>query len=254
MRRRSGGRVWSLVFLVLTTPARADNPPFDRPGIAFATGVIPRGAVAWEQGLPDFQHSSDSGVRTTLYSADTNLRFGLGSDAEIQIGTALYNHQRTETAGVAESATGVGDSSLGIKLALPSRWQRFSWAALATVSFPTGKAPFTAEKPRYDLGTTLNLGLDPLGTAGLLVDFSRFDGHNSYILAPSLNFALSDRLGAYVEAGATYTGGGPDSAVAGGGATWMINPKVQLDLSVDFGLNEQSPDLQGGVGVSVYFE
>ena len=39
------------------------SPAFDRPGIAFSTTTLPAGSFAWEQGLPDFEHSSGGGDR-----------------------------------------------------------------------------------------------------------------------------------------------------------------------------------------------
>ncbi|MFC3567732.1 transporter, partial [Xanthomonas dyei] len=54
-----------------------DAPAFDRPGIPFAAEVLQPGAFAWEQGLPDASTDRADGQRTTLYTADTVLRFGV---------------------------------------------------------------------------------------------------------------------------------------------------------------------------------
>jgi len=72
-----------------TAPARADEAPsFDRPGIAFSTGTLPKGRFAWEQGLPDFQRDDDGGVRSTQYNANTTLRLGLSDTVELQLATS----------------------------------------------------------------------------------------------------------------------------------------------------------------------
>lgn len=243
-----------LVLLAPASPVLAETPAFDRPGISFSTTTIPLGSFFFEQGLPDFQRSSDGGTKTTFYSVGTNLRIGLGEAVELQVGTALFNHQKMETSGVSESMNGRGDSSLAVKVALPSSSRTFSWAVLGSVAFATGEDPFTAGKPQYDLGTTLNFNVNDRYSTAFYVNVTRFERENTYTLSPSLSFAVTDTVGAYVEAGASYTAQGSDSAVAGGGITWMATPVVQLDVSVDFGLNAKSPDVQGGFGISVFIE
>ncbi len=136
----------TLAFLMLAAESgTADAPAFDRPGIAFSTATIPPGSFALEFGIPDFVHASGSGSQSTLYSLDTNLRAGLGQNVELQLATPLLDYQRTHDAGVSDSASGVGDSTLSVKVALPSKAQRFSWAALAGVTFATGAA--TVHRP-----------------------------------------------------------------------------------------------------------
>lgn len=248
--------VCSLAFtlLVVSGNALAETPAFDRPGIAFSTSTIPRGGLSYELGLPDFQHSSDAGSKSTLYSLDTNIRAGLGENIELQLATPLFNYLKTEGAGFSDSATGLGDSSLSLKVALPSSSQNFSWAGLAGVTFATGEDPFTAGKPQYRLATAMSLKLNDTYSTGFYINLNHFDGKTSYTLSPNLNFALTDSVGAYVEAGFSHVDQSPNTAVAGGGLAWMVAPSVQLDFSMDFGLTHDSPDFLGGFGVSFFIK
>jgi len=230
----------------------ADTPGFDRPGISFSTSIIPRGSFSYELGLPDFQHSSDGSNKSTLYSLDTNIRAGLGKNIELQLATPLFNYLKTEGAGVSDSATGLGDSSLSLKMALPSSTQNFSWAALGGVTFATGEEPFTVGNPLYRLATAMSLKLNDIYSTGLYINLTHSDGKTGYTLSPNLNFALTNSVGAYVEAGISHVDRSPNTAVAGGGLTWMVTPAVQLDFSMDFGLNHDSPDFLGGFGVSFF--
>ena len=232
--------------------ALADTPAFDRPGIAFSTSTIPRGSFAIELGLPDFQHASEAGSSSTLYSLDTNIRAGLGENIELQLATPIFNYLKTKNAGVSDSATGLGDSSLSLKAALPSASQNFSWAGLAGVTFASGEDPFTAGKPQYRLATAMSLKLNDTYSTGFYINLNHFDGKTAYTLSPNFNFALSDSLGAYVEAGYSHVAQSPNTAVAGGGLAWMVTPTVQLDFSIDFGLTRHSPDFLGGFGVSFF--
>ena len=245
----------AMLCALLVTPAvaRAETPAFDRPGISFSTTTLPPGSVAWEQGLPDFQRDRSDGLRTTRYSANTNLRLGLTDRLELQVANAPFNYLETRGNGTRDSAHGAGDLGLALKAALPAPDGAFSWAAMAGVGLDTGSRAFTAGAREYTLGVTLGYDLSATTGAALLLQATESDGQRGYLWSPSVGFVLDERWSAYVEAG--FAGGdGPDTEVAGGGVTWMATPTVQLDASLDFGLDEDAPDLQGGIGVSVYFD
>jgi hypothetical protein len=235
-------------------PASADTPAFDRPGIAFSTGTLPAHSVAWEQGIPDFAHTSDNGVRSRLYSFDTTLRAGVTDAVEVQVSSALINRMKTRSAGDTDRADGHGDVSFAIKGALPSSRAEFSWATLAAVTDSNGSDAFTNGGTTYGLGLALAYSLGDRVAAELYVNAERANGSNGFDVSPNLNFAISPSIAAFVEAGASYSGHGLDQALAGGGFTLMVAPTVQLDLSADFGLTSHSPDVLAGFGISVFFE
>ena len=242
------------IALCYALPAAADTPAFDRPGIAFATDIVPRAAFSFEQGLPDFTRSDDGDVESTSYSAGTNIRLGLWDGVELQLATALFNQLELRAAGNSQTERGQGDTRLGLKVALPSSSATFSWATLGSITFDTGDEAFSNNAKQYDLGVALSMDLVNDFTAGFYVNATNLAGENSVAVSPSLSFALTDTLGAYVEAGYFSNGSAPNSSVAGAGLTWMATPTVQLDASANFGLNAQSPDVTGGFGVSIYFE
>lgn len=247
---------WLCIAVVLgAVPAvHADTPAFDRPGIAVTTTTVPAGGIAWEQGLPDFVRDSRDGVDLRSDAANTNLRFGLGDTFELRLFGSPWNYQRIATPQGRNSSKGYGDTGLGFKWAGPSTSKTFSWALLATASFATGEDDFSAGSTAYDIATSLGWALNDSVSATLYADIGHQDGSNSYTISPSLGFALSRRWAAFVEAGFTHAKGSPDNAVAGGGFTWMASERVQLDLSADFGVNAATPDVQGGFGVSIYFD
>ena len=247
-------RALGCAWLVATGGALADTPAFDRPGIAFSTTTIPRGTFALELGVPDFIHSSDAGNRSTTYRLDTNARAGLGRVFELQLATPVFNYQHDDSAGATGSTTGLGDSRLSLKAALPSGSRDFSWAMLAGATFASGASAFSGGSTQYTLATSMNQKLDETYTAGFYVELDRADGTTDYTLSPDLNFTLGNNLNGYVEAGYTHVPHSPDSSVAGAGLAWMVTPIVQLDLSFDLGLTHASPKLQGGFGVSVYLQ
>jgi hypothetical protein len=232
----------------------ADTPAFDRPGIAFSTSTLPAGSFALEQGIPDLQRSSRNEDDATIYSVDARLRAGITDSVEVQAATSLFNESKSHESGRTETADGQGDASFAVKVALPSSQQRFSWAALGAVTLANGANRFTNGSTAYDLGMTLGYQIDEDVAAALYVNVNRLDGSTSFDVSPNLNFTVSQSFAAFVEAGATYADRGPDTAVAGGGFTLMVTPVVQLDLSADFGLTSDSPKIQAGFGVSVFFK
>ena len=234
--------------------AWADAPAFDRPGIAFSTGTLPARSVAWEQGLPDFEHDSDRGVSSTLYTLDSRLRVGISDSIEVQLGASLFNEMQIHAAGNTDRADGRSDLSFAVKVALPSSSEGFSWATLAAVTDSSGANNFTNGAATYDLGVALGFAISDNVSTELYVNAERSDGDNSVDVSPNLNIAISQTVSAFVEAGATYSGHGLDQAVAGGGFTMMVTPAVQLDLSADFGLTSRSPDVLAGFGVSIFFQ
>jgi hypothetical protein len=72
-------------------------------------------------------------------------------------------------------------------------------------------------------------------------------------LATNLGFPIHGNGGGYIEA-ARIAGGGASNSLAGGGLTWLLHDRVQLDLSIDGGLTRSSPDMLAGFGVSVFFK
>ncbi len=252
-RRRTPAFFSACALLEVTGHAAADAPAFDRPGISFSTSTIPRGSLALELGTPDFVHGSDAGTTSTLYSLDTNIRAGLSPNFELQLSAPFWNYQGTHSGGSSHSASGLGDSSLSLKAALPSRWEAFTWAALAGATFDTGGSSFTAGFPQYRLATALALKINDIYSSGFYVNLNYFNGRTGYTLSPNLNVALNERLSVYGEVGYNHAPQAPDSTVAGAGMAWMVAPTLQLDLSVDFGLTGRSPDYQGGFGVSKFF-
>jgi hypothetical protein len=238
--------------LLAAALAHADTPAFDRPGIAFSTQTLPAGSIDWEQGLPDVVHDSDQDTQFTLYSAGTRIRVGVTANLELQIADALLNQLQTRSAGISSVDHGAGDLTLALKLALPSPTQSISWAMLGGVSLPTGKDPFSSDTNQYLLAVSASVHLGDTSAAGFYVGATRAGTYNTYTLAPNFSFPLGANVGSYIEAGYTFGDRIDKNEVAGGGFTWMVSDRVQLDVYALFGLTARSTDLQSGLGFSMY--
>lgn len=235
---------------------QADEPPsFDRPGIGLGTGIVPRGALALELGLPSYERDRDTdGLRTEQLSGDVTLRTGLFDHWELQFSGSPWQRQRSRLPGMASTRTqGGGDAQLALKWAPLTGRDTDRWALLGSATVARGDAAFS-EGRQYALAGSYEHDFGDQWTGALYASHSRGDGERSTVWSPSVSLALTPRLSVFLEAGVTKAHGEPRESVAGGGVTWMWTDRVQLDASFDAGLDADSPDLQAGVGISAYFE
>ena len=252
MKQRTSRCALVAFLLVGGNACAVDKPAFDRPGIAFSTSTLPRGGLAWEQGLPDFGTDSRQGLRTTTWIADTLFRLGVADTVELQLGVNTYVAMQTSGNGVDSSDHGSGDGWGSVKWAPSSRSDTFSWACLATATVPFGEAPLGGGGHDYGLGVTASWAL-PSGTGvSLYVNRSWGDHGAGWLFSPSYSFPVSESVSGYVEAGAGT--GAAYTRVAGGGVAWMVTQRIQIDASFLRGLNSESPDWQGGIGMAWYFD
>ena len=242
-----------LGWLCMAEPARADNPGYDRPGYGFTPAVLGPGDITLEQGLPDWSLSKQDGATSSQYTADSLLRIGIGGPLELQLGSSPWNALRqTDMDGVAHYR-GHGDSSLGLKLALPSSAPSFSWGLLASMELTDGADAFRNDRRQYLFGAQLNLQASEHHGLGLYLQDVRSGDLNNTTLAVSDNYSLNNTLGLYAEIVALHVPDRGNGTLAGAGLTWMISPRVQLDAGFDHRLGGVASTWQTNLGVSVYF-
>ncbi len=236
-----------------STPVDASAPPFDRPGIAFATSTLPVGSFDWEQGVPDVVHDNTGGVRTTLYSSDTILRYGLMPTLEVQVGGSLWNRLDAHGINVDHRSTGSGDTTIAAKWAPTLKSDNVTIAFLGAITLDTGTSAFTNGRPIYSLGTTVSRDLQAGRAIAAYLNASNNGGSTTWTFSPNISFPVTSNIGAYVEAGRTV-GGDAAGTVAGGGMTWLLHDRVQFDIYGLRRIQGHAPDLQAGLGVSVFWK
>lgn len=251
--RRCAACSVSIALLFATGQAlAAETPAFDRPGLSFSTSTLPAGGFAWEQGLPDFSTDRSQGVRTTAWLADTLLRLGVTDTVELQLGADTWGGVRVRGNGAHRSEHGGGDGWGSVKWAPATVSETFSWAVLATASLPFGETPIGGGGNDYGLGVTAAWALPGDTGVSLYANRDWGDGGNGWLFSTDYGFPIGDGLDGFIEAG--YGTGAARTRVAGGGLTWMATPWLQLDVSFLRGLDNESPDWQGGVGMAWYFD
>lgn len=230
----------------------AQAPAYDRPGIGFSASTVGEGVFAWEQGLPDGSRDRRDGVTATTWTADTLLRLGVGHTLELQLGADTWGGQRLRGAGLREHAQGGGDGSIALKWAPALASDTLTVAFKLGTTLPWGRAPLGGDGHTRDAGVTLAWALPADTSLALYVD-RQWDGDGGgWLFSPSYGFALGGNVAAYVEAG--YGEDEQHMRAAGAGLTWMATPRLQLDASFLRGLDEETVDWQGGIGLALYFD
>lgn len=255
-RRAFASPAWlALLFggLAIAPPARADNPGYDRPGLGFSPAVLDAGALTVEQGLPSWSENRQGGIRSSQYSADSLLRLGLGNSLELQFGASPWNRSQQTGPGTDTRSVGHGDSSLALKLALPSSSTAFSWGLLANVEFTDGAAAFRNSQPQVSLGMVLSRQLDAADSLGAYADVLQAGSQQGFTVAVNRGHALTSTLSIYAEAAWQRQPGQGTGTVAGGGLAWMASRRVQLDASFRHHVSGQSDQWWAGLGASIYF-
>lgn len=250
-------RLLWLLAVAIAAPAVAqpveETPAFDRPGISFSVTTLPVGSVAWEQGLPDASRDRHNGVTISDYAAATNLRVGLADKLELQLGHSAFNWRRQRGHGLSERQRGSGDTTLLLKRSLPLASPDLGWALMGGATLSTGDVEFSNGRTSYTMGSTLEWARGERSAIALYLnaDWDRAD--TTWTLSPSYSLSLNDRWAVFVEAGYSRSSLDGENYVAGGGVTWMLTPRLQLDMYSDFGLTKASTDVQAGFGFSLFF-
>jgi len=229
-----------------------DAPEFDRPGIGFATSTVGKQHWAWEQGLPDASRDRSGGVTITQWSADTLLRYGVADTLELQLGADSWAGLRVRGAGLHVDENGGGDGRVALKWAPALASDQLTLALKAGATLPWGRAPLGDGGHDYDLGVSVAWALPGDSSFTLYADRQWGDSGQGWLFSPSYSFTLADDVSAYVEAG--YGTGAQYLRAAGAGVSWMLRPRLQLDASVLRGLDADTTDWQGGLGLSFYFD
>lgn len=233
----------------------------DRPGILFSSLTVGRGVFQTELGLPQVTLTESGGTRFRTTSLAALLRYGIGDSFELRLGSPVYTKTHIDFGAFDDSASGYGDLEVGAKWhLLDNHGGQPSFALIPSVILPTGEDGFTADDPVYQLNAmsewTLANGWGIGALAGVLNGPSGGDRYYQETFALAAGRSLpSPAWSAYGEVAyvATDLDGAADSAFAGGGVKYLVSNDVQLDLSFDRGLTDDSPDWLLGLGLSARF-
>ena len=230
----------------------------DRPGFLFAPTLVPPGRLQFEAGVPSLTLAREAGDELRVWSLPVAARYGW-SERSLELRAALptWTDVRDESGPGVTHEEGFADAELGAKLAL-APLAGGPLALLGSLRLPTGEDGFTTE----ELGASAyllhgrELGANwlqaMLGVSHVPVDGA--EDATTGALAALVSRPLAQRWSGYVELtalpGVRHAAG---QAYAGCALLWMPHDRLQLDLSADFGLDDDAADVVAALGISWCF-
>lgn len=258
----------ALAGLSVALPAAAQEREFcaDRPGKGTPTCILDQGRFQLELGLYDGAWQDDGVTDAESWSTgDLLVRYGLTRTTEIQLGVTAYVSDRVESGGVVQEANGFSDLTFGLRHALtnPDADGGVSAAVAVFVTAPTGSDAVS----------------DGDWTGGVIVPIAiPLDDDWTLSLSPEVDLAIDSdgdgRHGVYTFVAGMDRGFGPWAL---GAEVWVSRDDdpleavtqstfnftavwtppgmadAQIDFGLNFGLNDDSPDVEFGVGVARRF-
>lgn len=268
-KRASVAILAATVMLATAATARAQEPiETDRPDQTETATTVPAGSVQIEAGFVyehdeaayDATFGGDATLETTAMQMPTALvRIGLAERFELRLesgvqsietrvkGSLLPVEETTSMSGMTPLAVGFKVELLEEEGAVPQM------AFIGDITLPLGDEALQSEHVapafRFTMANTLADWLS-LGY-NLGAEWDGNDPNGVGIYTVTLAAALSETLGAYVEAFGEMSTGATPMHMLDGGFTFKPVPNFQLDLSGGIALNEASPDYYIGAGASV---
>lgn len=215
----------------------------DRPGKGTPPCVLDQGRLQMELGLFDASRQTQADTRTETWDAgDLLVRYGLDGLTEVQLGLPVWNRQQVtdRATGARDTTQGLGDLTLGLRRSLANP-DGFEAGVLLPVSVPLNPDWSLSLTPRVDW-----------------VSDADGDGrHAAYAMVAGLGRDIGQwNLGAEIWVSRDAD---PDQATTQSTldltAVWSPPslPDAQLDFGLNFGLNDDSPDVTFGVGLARRF-
>ena len=235
----------------------ADDEPIapDRPGYTNGSETVAPGRVVLETGFAQTRDRARDGGDITDDFPEALLRFGVKSNLELQLGLPNYN-------AIHGGPRGFGDAFVGAKIKVYERGQTRASVAPG-LNVPFGRRDFRSSHvlPSLLFGVDSALG-KRAGVSGNLIlsetqqDSGNSSTNNQFTVTPaaSVDYALTPKLGAFLDGYAIVPRRGAANSALDGGLTYLLTNDIQIDIEYGHGLGGgASPrDFYGG-GIAMRF-
>lgn len=221
----------------------------DRPG--FTNGcdtVLPK---HWqiETGITSTQLSAENGGSKVVDYPEALIRLGVSSKFEYRIGAPNYNK-------VDAGGSGYSDMSLGCKYRFYESNDGNTKAALIPfVTIPNGSDAFSSHHVDPYLTLAGQKPINPKNalSANLTLGAPTVNGSRIYTIAPSVSVStqLQPALSLYGELYDNVPQHGGSTPIIDGGFAYIVNPNMQLDIEVGYGLGSNAPVRTIGGGIAI---
>jgi hypothetical protein len=246
------------------TASTADAPICtDRPTKSNFACTVPKGLVQIEADGFTWISNRSAGARTDqLLFSNPTVKYGLTASSDIQLNWVPFTRVRSRDVGGAVSTrSGIGDVTLRFKQRLTSADGGFQLALLPFVKLPTARAGIGNGKLEGGVAVPININA-PGGwtvTLGPQLDvLADGDGRGRHLGVTGL-FNVAKQIGAFTLYNEIWTSQNFDPAGTvrqysyDVSLAWLARPALQVDIGANIGLNRDTPDLVGYLGISTRF-
>jgi hypothetical protein len=240
----------------------------ERPGLTTAACTVDPGHFQIELGLADWEHDTDGdGKETTLGLAQTQVRYGLATTTELQVGWTAFTRmvRKDYDNGVSESSSGIGDVTIGLKQNFRHPQEKgngiaaglLAYATLPTATNGVGDGDWSAGlivPLSYKFSDTVAFAISPRIEAA--TDEDRTGRHLAYGSAAGFQFTIAEKFRVAPELELTRDRdpqGSTTQASAALSLAWRTDDLTQVDFQTTLGLNADTPDVRVGLGISRKF-
>ncbi|WP_207759247.1 transporter [Sandarakinorhabdus cyanobacteriorum] len=254
----------SAVAQTVPTNSAADAPICtDRPTKSNFACTVPKGLVQIEADGFNWLSSHARGSRTDqLLFSNPTIKYGLSGSSDIQLNWVPFTRVRTRNAaGQITTLSGIGDLTMRFKQRLTNTDGAFQLALLPFVKLPTAPAGIGNRKLEAGLAVPINISA-PGGwtvTLGPQLDvLADFDGRGRHLGVTGL-VNIAKQLGPFTVYNEIWTSQNfdPSGSVRqysyDVSLAWLPDARWQFDIGANIGLNRDTPDLVGYIGLSTRF-
>lgn len=201
--------------------------------------------------LPDNVLVTGRAADVSYLSADLLLRYRASQRLDLDFSMYLYNYSEYDSGAQSINDSGTGDVRFGLRYLLLHR-NDGPWLTLrGGVTLPVGDDAYTVEEETLDAGFRLAWPLGASQVAGLGVSGSYNDNRQSTYTSATWS-VLAERTEFRLELG--RYGGDIGGTIAGGGIGHPITSSATFDVYAMGGIDDEAPDLQAGIGLTIEFD
>lgn len=243
------------VLFATLIPAMSQQKPeivTDRPDQTEAPALVPVGGLQIETGFV-YENDVNESVTIKNFTYNTTLvKYGVNEHFELRLITE-YLGEKTEINEEIANEEGFSPFAVGVKIRLAD--EKGYWpqtALIGHINLKSGSTEFeptyTAADFRFTLAHTLSDRFSLSYNLG--AEWNGETPEAAFLYTLSLGYAITDRLGAYIESYSFF----PEESKADNrfdaGLTFKFSPVIQWDLSGGLGLSKNAPDYFIGTGLS----
>ena len=226
-------------------------PPIqlDRPDQTECSFIVPKGYIQAENG---FTYENINNDEKTIVYPTTLWKYGFSKKFEFRLITELVTEKQN-----AMTATGLAQIKLGFKVNISEEkgiipiTSLIVHLAVPSIASQHFRSAYYAPSFRFTMQNTLSKRVS-LGY-NLGAEWNENTHKPTYIYTLTTGYAITDKLGSYIEVYGFLTKNELADHRVDGGFTYLVNHNIMLDISGGFRLTSNSPKNYASLGFSYRF-